>query len=141
MFYEENEVEQALVSEINMVPFIDIMLVLLVVFMVTIPVITSQLNIDLPKGKGFQSAQQPEAMQLFLTADGQIAINEKILGGIQDPSLINALKEIALRKRQPHIHLSADKATDYELVLNLLMTANKLGIKGMGFVFEEVERE
>jgi len=133
MIFNDDSQDLELVSDINMVPFIDIMLVLLVVFMITVPVMTSQLDIQLPQSSTATNESKPKAITLFLTADGKVSLDDQSLTQIQ---LQEKLTAIALQKPQPVVHLEADKNTRYQVIMDTLLIAKNAGVNTLGFVFE-----
>ena len=125
--------EQQPLAEINMIPLIDVMLVLLVVFIITAPLLTQSIKIDLPQVAAQTHIEMPEAIVLALDAQGVLHWNGL---AISDAELPAKLLEAAVRKTQPELHLRADKETRYQRVAEVMGLAQKAGIKKMGFITE-----
>jgi biopolymer transport protein ExbD len=121
-------------SEINTTPLVDVMLVLLIVFMITIPVITHTVPVELPKVRNEATKTKPENINLSVNKDGQVFWN---LGLIPDNNtLLERLKTEAVRKPQPEVHVRADQATRYEYVGKVILDAQRAGIQKVGFITE-----
>ncbi len=125
--------EQQPLAEINMIPLIDVMLVLLVVFIITAPLLTQSIKIDLPQVTAQTHIEMPEAIVLALDAQGALHWNDL---AISDAELPAKLLEAAAKKLQPELHLRADKETRYQKVAEVMGLAQKAGIKKMGFITE-----
>ena len=123
--------EEDVMSEINMTPLVDVMLVLLIVFMVTMPVLTHAVRMDLP-----QAASKPEDLKaahvtVGVNADGSYSWDEEALAGGQ----LEARLAVAARQQpQPELHIRADRAVVYEKVAHLLASAQREGLLKVGFV-------
>ena len=125
--------EGAPMAEINMVPLIDVMLVLLVIFIVTAPLLTHAVKIDLPKASSRPNITQPENIQLAVKANGELYWN----GAPVDPATLGSLMASAAKQNpQPEIHLSADRTTEYQKVAEVMSAAAKAGLVKIGFVTE-----
>jgi biopolymer transport protein TolR len=118
-------------SEINVTPLVDVMLVLLVIFILTAPLLTSAIRLDLPQSKSAQAGEAPESISLSLTSAGDIFLNDKpvTLG-----ALPTELAQIGLQKPQVEIQLRADQAVPYGQVLELMGLAQQAGLSRIGFV-------
>jgi biopolymer transport protein ExbD len=128
-----DEDERAM-SEINTTPLVDVMLVLLIVFMITIPVITHTVPLDLPKVRNLATQTKPENVNISINRDGQIFWN---LTRVEDTNaLLERLKSAAVQKPQPEVHVRADEATRYEFVGRVILTAQRAGIQKVGFITE-----
>jgi len=128
-----DEDERAM-SEINTTPLVDVMLVLLIVFMITIPVITHTVPLDLPKVRNLATQTKPENVNISINRDGQIFWN---LTRVDDTNaLLERLKSAAVQKPQPEVHVRADEATRYEFVGRVILTAQRAGIQKVGFITE-----
>lgn len=122
-----------LLSEINMVPLIDVMLVLLIVFIITIPVMKHAVQVNLPQASAEPLPPPPQAVRLSVTADGGYRWNDE---PIDDAALEQRLQEIAALDQQPPLHLMGDKAVAYERVAHVLAAAQRAGVRSIGFVTE-----
>ncbi len=120
-------------SEINMVPLIDVMLVLLIVFMITAPLLTHSVNIDLPNASSQPTVEKPETVSVAVDADGSLFWNNE---PIDDASLHERLAATAARTPQPELHLRADHNTRYQKLAELMSSAREAGIEKMGFITE-----
>jgi biopolymer transport protein ExbD len=118
-------------SEINMVPLIDVMLVLLVIFMITAPLLSHSIVIDLPQVSSEQVKEDPEVIDLAIDADGAVYWNEQPVAMQELPERFSAL---AHRKPQPDLRLRADRNTRYETLAAIMGDATRAGVKGIGFV-------
>ncbi|MBI5926014.1 MAG: biopolymer transporter ExbD [Aquabacterium sp.] len=121
-------------SEINMTPLIDVMLVLLVIFMLTAPLMTSKLKLDLPKSDARPSPDKtPSVLSITLTPDGRVHLDDQ-------PSTMDALttrtQELARSKPETEVHLRADKEVAYGRVAELIGTLQKAGLNRIAFVTE-----
>lgn len=122
-----------MVSEINMVPLIDIMLVLLIIFIITVPVLTHAVKLDLPRADNQPNRIEPETVNIAVTADGLIHWNDTL---VDTDALDTRLREAALRQPQPEIHIRGDRTVDYEHVIKAMAAAQRAGILKLGFVTE-----
>jgi len=118
-------------SEINMTPLIDVMLVLLVIFMITAPLMTSSLKMDLPKTAAAQPNDSLQALSLGITADGRIHLGDD---AVSQADLRNALKTAARRQPQPDVLVRADQNVPYGRVAELIGTVQDAGLTHIGFV-------
>ena len=118
-------------SDINMVPLIDVMLVLLIVFMITAPLLTHSVKIDLPKAASQPNEEKPETITLAMDGEGQLFWNNA-------PLAAEALKEklagAAAQQPQPELHLRADQNTRYQKIAEVMSAAREAGIEKMGFI-------
>lgn len=121
-------------SEINTTPLVDVMLVLLIVFMITIPVITHTVPVELPKVRNEATKTAPENINLSVNKDGQIFWNQSLVS--DTAALLERLKGAAVQKPQPEVHVRADQATRYEYVGRVILTAQRAGIQKVGFITE-----
>ena len=118
-------------SEINVTPLVDVMLVLLVIFILTAPLLTSAIRLDLPQSQASQAGEAPESITLSLTTTGDIFINDKPVSMAELP---NALQQVAIQKPQVEVQLRADQAVPCGQVLNLMGLAQQAGMTRIGFV-------
>ena len=120
-------------NEINMTPLVDVMLVLLIIFIITVPVMKHAVNIDLPRATNIVQETKPETIRLSVNADGAYFWNEQ---KIEDSALPALLKEGAAKSPQPDLHIRGDKAVRYERVAEAMASAQQAGIKKIGFITE-----
>jgi len=122
---------QAPMSEINMVPLIDVMLVLLIVFMITAPLLTHGVKIDLPAASSAPNMQKPETVTLALDSEGRLFWNDQPLA---DADLAARLAQAAAARPQPELHLRADRDTRYQKIAEVMSAARMAGVQKMGFI-------
>jgi biopolymer transport protein ExbD len=125
------EGRSAPMSEINMVPLIDVMLVLLIVFMITAPLLTHAVKIDLPTAASAASNEKPETVTLAVDGAGTMYWNDAKIG---DGELAARLADAASKPVQPELHLRADRETRYQKLAEIMSAARQAGIQKMGFV-------
>jgi biopolymer transport protein ExbD len=118
-------------SEINVTPLVDVMLVLLVIFIITAPLLAYALRLDLPDVKAAAAATRPDTVKLAIEADGTLRWNDE---RIDDAQLTLRLQESAKKQPQPELHLLADKGTRYEAIARVMSAAQLAGITKLGFV-------
>ncbi|HEU4485107.1 MAG TPA: biopolymer transporter ExbD [Povalibacter sp.] len=121
-------------NEINTTPLVDVMLVLLIVFMITIPVITQTVPVELPKVSNQATKTKPENINIAVNREGQVFWNTGLLPDNQ--ALLDKLKEVATIKPQPEVHVRADQHTKYEYVGRVVLDAQRAGILKVGFITE-----
>ena len=120
-------------SDINMTPLIDVMLVLLVIFMITAPLMTSSLKLDLPRSDAAKPGDTPLFVSVSIDAQGQLFFGEE---PIEAGRLGARLLEAARRNPQTEVQLRADKSVPYGRVAELIGTVQKAGLVRIGFVTE-----
>jgi biopolymer transport protein ExbD len=130
----EDEDEGHVMSEINTTPLVDVMLVLLIIFLITIPVITKTHKVDLPKAVNIPTQTKPENITVAVDAKGDIFWNDKLVPDRQQ--LLDLIKEVAVRKPQPEIHIRADSNARYEQVGRVIYTIQRGGVVKVGFLTE-----
>jgi biopolymer transport protein ExbD len=126
--------EQSVMAAINTTPLVDVMLVLLIIFLITIPVINKTVKVDLPKAVNIPTQTKPENITIAVDRDGTIYWNDKKMPNRAD--LLSHVKEAAVRKPQPEIHIRADKDTKYEAVGRVIYTIQRGGVVKVGFLTE-----
>jgi biopolymer transport protein ExbD len=120
-------------NEINMTPMVDIMLVLLIIFIITIPVMKHSVNIDLPRANNEAQNIKPETLRLSVDAQGAYFMNE---APIADADLVTKFKVAATQNPQPELHIRGDKAVRYERVAQAMAAAQQAGLRKIGFITE-----
>jgi biopolymer transport protein ExbD len=120
-------------SEINMIPFIDVMLVLLIIFIITVPVIKHSVNIELPQASMEKVLDKPENIRLSVDADGVYYWNDQ---RVEDADFANRLTAAAAQDPQPELHIRGDKAVRYERVAQAMASAQRSGVRKIGFITE-----
>jgi biopolymer transport protein ExbD len=125
--------DQGLMAEINMTPFVDVMLVLLIIFIVTLPVIQHSVKIELPKASSSVSAAKPEMIQVSIDKNSQIYWNNELVTLAEYTQKAQA---VANNNPPPEVSLRADRRVMYEIVAQVLSTSKKVGLTKIGFVTE-----
>ncbi|MCQ9155685.1 ExbD/TolR family protein [Acidomonas methanolica] len=131
--------EDEVVSAINTTPLVDVMLVLLIIFLITIPVATHTIKVQLPKDANQPTQTKPGNIVLAVTADGTSYWNETPLRGHQD--LLDRLEKIAVLKPQPQIQIRGDGKARYEAVGRIVATCQEAGIYRIDFITEQPHSE
>lgn len=120
-------------NEINMTPLVDVMLVLLIIFMITIPVMKHSVNVDLPVASNTPQVVKPETVRLSVDAQGLYYWNE---APVEDAALSGLLSTEAAREPQPALHIRGDKSVRYERVAQAMASAQRAGLRTIGFITE-----
>lgn len=126
-----NASHQAPMSEINTTPLVDVMLVLLVIFIITAPLLTHAVKIDLPQASSKPLTEKPEVVDIAIDDNGALFWNDQAL---TKEDLVSRLNQAALKKPQPELHIRADKETRYQLLAEVMANAQNAGIKTLGFM-------
>lgn len=127
---------QAPMADINVTPMVDVMLVLLVIFIITAPLFTHAIKLDLPSAQSAPAPEKPETISISINGEGKIfwgndAIEQRDMG--------IRLAAAAQKKPQPELQLRADKATRYEVIAQVMAAAQTNGLSKIGFVTEPKE--
>jgi len=120
-------------NEINMTPLVDVMLVLLIIFIITVPVMKHAVNIELPSASNALSIAKPETVRLSIDAQGRYFLNEV---PVADQALSPQLQAAAAQNPQPELHIRGDKAVRYERVAQAMAAAQQAGLRKIGFITE-----
>ena len=120
-------------NEINMTPFVDVMLVLLIIFIITVPVMKHSVEIDLPRATAQPQDTRPETIRLSVDAQGQYWWNER---QVAEADLARLLKAEAAKSPQPELHIRGDKSVRYEKVAVAMAAAQTAGLRKIGFITE-----
>ncbi|MCA0440758.1 MAG: biopolymer transporter ExbD [Alicycliphilus sp.] len=123
-------------NEINMTPLVDVMLVLLIIFIITVPVMKHAVPVDLPRASNEREVIKPETIRLSVTADGKYHWNETT---ISDEELEPRLQAEAQKDPQPDLHIRGDKDVRYERVAQAMSAAQRAGVRKIGFVTDPAE--
>src|SRR4030095_16848799 len=126
--------EQKTMSEINVTPLVDVMLVLLIIFLITIPVITQSVKVDLPKAANIETQTKPESITIAVDRDGNVYWNTALIQ--TEEVLLERLKSVAVQVPQPEIHIRGDRLAKYEVVGRALLLCQRSGIVKVGFITE-----
>lgn len=130
----EEDAEGAPMSEINTTPLVDVMLVLLIIFLITVPVITKTVALELPKAVNIPTQTKPENITIAVDKEGRVYWNAVPLADRAE--LLEKIKQSAVLKPQPEIHIRADKNTRYEAVGRVIYNVQRGGIMKVGFLTE-----
>jgi biopolymer transport protein ExbD len=120
-------------NEINMTPLVDVMLVLLIIFIITVPVMKHSVNLDLPRASSQPHEAKPETVRLSVDAQGIYYWNESRVEG---DGLTPLLQAAATKAPQPELHIRADKEVRYERVAEAMAAAQRAGLRKIGFITE-----
>ena len=118
-------------AEINTTPLVDVMLVLLVIFIVTAPLLTHSIRIDLPKASSAASGEEPGTVTLALDAEGRLHWNGQAL---EPAALPAAMAKAATANPQPELQIRADRGTRYQRLAEIMSMARQAGLTRLGFV-------
>ena len=121
-------------STINTTPLVDVMLVLLIIFLITIPVITQSVKVDLPKAANIPTQTKPENVNIAVDAEGNVFWNTGLVP--TQEALLDRLKGVAVMDPQPEIHVRGDKHTKYEHIGRVIVLCQRSGIQKVGFITE-----
>jgi biopolymer transport protein ExbD len=124
-------------AEINMTPLVDVMLVLLIIFMVTAPLFTHAVRIDLPRARSAPSADKPQVVTLSIDSTGTLRWNDET---VDEAVLTERLSAAAARDPQPEMHLRADRDARYEPIARLLSQVQSAGLNRLAIVTDPTER-
>jgi len=128
--FESND---EVMSEINMTPLVDVMLVLLIIFIITVPVLTHSVDIELPRASNVPNEVKPTTIQLAVDAAGEVYWNENKVTAAE---LATRLSVAAATTPQPEVHLRGDRTVAYEHVVKTMAAVQSAGILKLGFVTE-----
>jgi biopolymer transport protein ExbD len=131
MAFDTQDYSDEVMNEINMTPLVDVMLVLLIIFIITVPVMQHAVSIDLPRASNQPEILQPETVRLSVDASGTYFWNAEPLA---DAALALRLAAAAAQQPQPELHIRGDKAVRYERVAKLMAAAQRAGLHKMGLV-------
>jgi len=120
-------------GEINVVPLVDVMLVLLIIFMVTAPMMVQGLDVKLPETEAGALKQSEELLVLSVTKDGRVFMDEFAVGV---EGLADKIKNITARKPKTRVYLRADRDVPYGVVVKVLAEARRAGVENLGMVTE-----
>ncbi len=134
----DNKSARHTVSEINMVPLIDVMLVLLVIFIITAPLLSHSIKINVPQASSQPVEQEPVTIDLAVDAQGQLYWNEKLVTADQ---LTQKFALEAAQDPQPELRIRADLNTRYEVLAQVMSSARAAGLKRLGFITRPAAKE
>jgi biopolymer transport protein ExbD len=126
--------EQAVMANINTTPLVDVMLVLLIIFLITIPVINKTVKVQLPRAVNIPTQTKPENITVAVDREGNIYWNDKRMPNKDE--LLNHIKDAAVKKPQPEVHIRADRDAKFEAVGRVLYAIQRGGVVKVGFLTE-----
>ena len=126
--------EDEMNSSINTTPLVDVMLVLLIIFLITIPVVTQSVQLQLPKERNVPTQTKPENILLAVSKDGDVCWNTRKMPDIE--SVVKELKKESIKDPQPEVHIRGDQDARYETVGRLVVACQRAGIAKVGFITE-----
>jgi biopolymer transport protein ExbD len=126
--------EGGAIATINTTPLVDVMLVMLIIFLITIPVITKTVKVDLPRAVNIPTQTKPENITIAVDKNGNIYWNDKMVANRGE--LLGLIEAAAVRKPQPEIHIRGDKETRYESIGRVMYAIQRGGIVKVGFLTE-----
>ena len=121
-------------STINTTPLVDVMLVLLIIFMITIPVVTQSIKLELPKERNVPTQTKPDNIVIAVNRDGEIFWGLERLPDTE--TLVNRLKTVSVKEPQPEVHIRGDSEVRYESVGRVVVACQRAGILKVGFITE-----
>jgi biopolymer transport protein ExbD len=130
--------EDQVMSEINTTPLVDIMLVLLIIFLITSPVVLKLIKIKLPEETNQVIQSKPEDVNIVVSKDGDIYWNQRKMRDANE--LFDNLKVEAVKLPQPEVHVRGDQETRYESIGKVIYTTQRAGIQKVGFITEPPDR-
>ena len=126
--------EEQLNNSINTTPLVDVMLVLLIIFLITIPVVTQTIKLDLPKERNLPTLTKPENIVIAVNRDGELHWGNEKLPDIE--TLVKRLKIESVKEPQPEVHVRGDSEVRYESVGRVVVACQRAGIFKVGFITE-----
>ena len=126
--------EGELNSSINTTPLVDVMLVLLIIFLITIPVVTQSVQLQLPKERNLPTQTKPENILLAVSKEGDVYWNTRKMPDTE--TLVRELKKESIKEPQPEVHIRGDQEARYESVGRLVVACQRAGIAKVGFITE-----
>ena len=126
--------EDEMNSTINTTPLVDVMLVLLIIFLITIPVVTQSVQLELPKERNLPTQTKPENIVIAVNRDGELYWGIERLPDVE--TLVERLKKESVKVPQPEVHIRGDSEVRYESVGRVVVAAQRAGIYKVGFITE-----
>ena len=135
---QDAEQEQDVMAAINTTPLVDVMLVLLIIFLITIPVVIQQVPMELPKERNDPTQTKPENITISINKEGDVFWGMERVP--DSKALFEKLKVVAVQDPQPEVHVRADEDTRYEFVGRVVATCQRSAILKIGFITEPPAR-
>ena len=126
--------EEQLNNTINTTPLVDVMLVLLIIFLITIPVVTQSIDLKLPNERNLPTLTKPENIVIAVNRDGEVYWGLERMA--DNEALVNRLKVEAVKEPQPEVHIRGDQEVRYESVGRVVVACQRAGIFKVGFITE-----
>ena len=126
--------EQQMNSSINTTPLVDVMLVLLIIFLITVPVVTQTIKLELPKERNLPTLTKPENIVIAVNRDGEVYWSKERMPDIE--ALVKRLKVESVKEPQPEVHIRGDSEVRYESVGRVVVACQRAGIFKVGFITE-----
>ena len=130
--------DDEVVSTINTTPLVDVMLVLLIIFLITVPVVTQSIALNLPKETNIIRVTKPENIEISVSKDGDVYWGTKLVPDME--ALVQRLGKEAVKNPQPEVHIRGDARAGYEAVGRVVYAAQQTGIAKLGFITEPPAR-
>ena len=131
---DDGDGDEEMNSTINTTPLVDVMLVLLIIFMITIPVVTQSIKLELPKERNLPTQTKPENIVIAVNRDGEVFWNMQRMP--DNEALVARLKTEAVKEPQPEVHIRGDGEVRYESVGRVVVACQRAGIMKVGFITE-----
>jgi biopolymer transport protein ExbD len=126
--------EEQMNSTINTTPLVDVMLVLLIIFLITIPVVTHTIKLELPKERNLPTQTKPDNIVIAVNREGEIYWGTERIPDIE--ALVTRLKTESVKEPQPEVHIRGDQEVRYESVGRVVVACQRAGIYKVGFITE-----
>ncbi len=126
--------EEQLNNSINTTPLVDVMLVLLIIFLITIPVVTETIKLELPKERNLPTQTKPENIVIAVNRDGEVYWGKQRMPDTE--ALVARLKIESVKEPQPEVHIRGDSEVRYESVGRVVVACQRAGIFKVGFITE-----
>jgi biopolymer transport protein ExbD len=133
----DDDGEEQMNSTINTTPLVDVMLVLLIIFLITIPVVTQTIRLELPKERNLPTQTKPDNVVLAVNRDGEFYWGAQRMPDIE--TLVERLKKESVKDPQPEVHIRGDLEVKYEAVGRLVVACQRAGILKVGFITTPTE--
>lgn len=130
--------EDDVVSSINTTPLVDVMLVLLIIFLITVPVVTQSIAVNLPKETNVIRVTKPENIEISVSKDGDVYWGTKLIPDMEE--LVKRLGKESVKNPQPEVHIRGDDKSRYESVGRVIFACQRAGIMKINFVTEPPAR-
>lgn len=130
--------DDEVIAAINTTPLVDVMLVLLIIFLITIPVVVQSHQVTLPQETNQPRQTKPEDVNIAVDREGNIFWNELLIREEED--LVNRIKAVSIQDPQPEVHIRGDQRTPYRFIAKVILACQRAGIAKVGFITEPPPR-